>query len=177
MDWDGCTVATVANPCGEPVLSVTARAGARFVNVSASEMQARLVEYDCLPMFFDELAPKRGKPITKHKLKRGAEILAAMKAVSWGPSVRSYVKGGSQCVGCMDSKANGTNFRHGAPELKKVVQLINEELTEWSRDHAPPGFGWTSLQLNANTVADWHVEYRNLGHSVIVVVGEHSVGQ
>ena len=61
---------------------------------------------------------------------------------------------GGQCVGCMDSKANGTNFHHGAPGLKKVVQLINEELAEWSRDHAPPGFGWTSLQLSANKVAD-----------------------
>ena len=97
-----------------------------------------------------------------------------MKAISWGPPVRSYVKGVSQSVGCMDSKANGTNFHHG---VKKAVQLINEELVEWSRNHAPPGFGWTSLQLNANTVADWHVDYRNLGPSVILVVGEHSGGE
>ena len=32
MAWDGCSVATVANACGEPVLQVAARAGARFVN-------------------------------------------------------------------------------------------------------------------------------------------------
>ena len=77
----------------------------------------------------------------------------------------------------MDSKANGTNFHRGAPELKAVVQLINEELTEWCRKYAPPGFGWASLQLNANTVADWHVDYRNLGPSVILVVGDHIGGE
>ena len=32
IDWDGCEVATVAVASGEPMLKVTARAGARFVN-------------------------------------------------------------------------------------------------------------------------------------------------
>ena len=32
-------------------------------------------------------------------------------------------------------------------------------------------------QFNANTVADWHVDFRNLGPSVILVVGEYSGGE
>ena len=74
-------------------------------------------------------------------------------------------------------KVNDTNFHHGAPESKNVVQLINEELADWSRSHAPPGFGWTSLQLNANTVADWRVDYRNLGPSILLAVGDHTGGE
>ena len=138
----------MANACGEPVLRVTARAGARFVNALRPSRNlhnpaytARLAEYYGLPKFFADLKPEKGNTIPKHKLRRGAEILSAMRKVLWGPSVRSYVKGGSQCVGCMDTKANGTNFHRGAPELTAVVQLINEELTEWCRKHAPPVFG------------------------------------
>ena len=41
----------------------------------------------------------------------------------------------------------------------------------------PPGFGWTSLQLNANTVADWRTDYQNSGPSVIIVVSEHTGGE
>jgi len=77
----------------------------------------------------------------------------------------------------MDSKVNPTNFHRGAPELKATIQLINEELMEWSCSHAPPGSGWTSLQLNANTVANWHVDSRNLSPSVILVVGDHTGGE
>ena len=98
---------------GEPVLHVTARVGARFVNalrpsrnLTDSETQARLAEYYGLPKFCAELAPKRWNTTTKHKLKQGAEILAAMKAVSWGPSVRSYVKGGVSALAAW-KKVNG----------------------------------------------------------------------
>ena len=128
MDWDGCSIATVASACGQPVLQVTARTGARFVTalrpsrkLTDSETKTRLAEYYGLRYFFADL-----KPIPKHKLKRGAEIFVAMRRVLWGPSVRSYVKGGSQCAGCMDSKANGTNFHREAPELKAVVSSSME---------------------------------------------------
>ena len=92
MDWDGCSVATVANACGEPVLQVTARAGAGFANtprpsriLTDSETQTRLAECYGLPKFFADLTPEKGKTVLKHKLKRGAEILAAMRRVLWGP--------------------------------------------------------------------------------------------
>ena len=65
----------------------------------------------------------------------------------------------------------------GRQSLKNVVRLINEELADWSRSYAPPGFGWVSLQLNANTVVECHSEYRNLGPSVILVVGDHMGGE
>ena len=43
--------------------------------------------------------------------------------------------------------------------------------------HAPPGFGWTSLQLNVNTSSDWHFDFRNVGPSLLVVIGDHLGGE
>jgi len=188
VDWDGCEVATVSNASGEPVLRVTARAGARFVNalrpgrdpgraLTSAEKLAGTVQYYRLPKFFADLQPDQGKPLVKHRLESGAEILAKMRAYKWGPSVRSYVKGKSQCVGCLNSAANGTTFYTGPAKLQEMTRTINAGLNRWADKHAPAGFGWTSLQLNAGTVADWHVDHRNQGPSIILVVGEHTGGE
>ena len=58
-----------------------------------------------------------------------------------------------------------------------LSRLVNSNLQKWCSEHAPKGFGWTSLQINTDTRANWHMGRRNLGPSVFMIMGEHVGGE
>ena len=57
------------------------------------------------------------------------------------------------------------------------MRAANESVRKRCKQHAPKGFGWTSLQINVNSKADWHVDHRNLGPSCLAVVGRFAGGE
>ena len=85
-------------------------------------------------------------------------------------STRSYVTGRSACVGLSASV-------HQQPQkVIGIVRNINARIGEWCGKHAPKGYGWTTLQINVNTVSDWHKDRRNLGPSCLMVLGSYEGG-
>ena len=102
--------------------------------------------------------------------------MEAAKRIRWPGQVRSYVHGTGQCVGLMVGK-KGPVVHGQTVEMNEFTRMVNRSIGEWCRDHAPPGFGWTSLQINVGTTADWHYDHRNLGPSCLAVVGRHVGGE
>ena len=84
----------------------------------------------------------------------------------WTESARRYVSGigdrsGSVCVGLMSRGDTGDRPYLYAVEPSKsdggfaeLAGWLNRILTNWAAKHAPDWFGWTTLQINYNTVAD-----------------------
>ena len=82
-------------------------------------------------------------------------ILEVTRAIDWGPQVRSYVHGQGYCAGLLAS-GKGEVMKpfvaHPASDVTKLVKLVNQHFRGW----CPRGYGWTSLQINVGTQADWH---------------------
>ena len=62
-------------------------------------------------------------------------------------------------------------------EVNEVAKLVNRALRNWATQHAPTGFGWTSLQINVDTSSEWHYDHRNVGPSLLLVVGRYQGGE
>ena len=62
-------------------------------------------------------------------------------------------------------------------DMASVIRQANRVIGQWRDKHAPEGFGWTSLQVNVNSVADWHVDHRNMGPSCVMVLGDYVGGE
>ncbi|MFY7751969.1 MAG: hypothetical protein ACOVQU_09280, partial [Exiguobacterium acetylicum] len=103
-------------------------------------------------------------------------LLAALRSVRWPPSIRSYVKGSSECVGLTCSTNHLPRITVAESSFREAAKVINGWLgVQYARRNW--NVYWTALQINANTVADWHVDYKNDGLSTMVVVGEFTGGQ
>ena len=87
------------------------------------------------------------------------EILSLVGDISWEDQVRSYVAGQGQCTGLLGAD-KGDELRPTIQKISedkaKLTKLVNRHLSEWCKEYAPPGYGWTSLQINVDTCADWH---------------------
>ena len=114
--------------------------------------------------------------LVRWPVEEAAEIAAVAKRVKWPPSARSYVTGRGACVGLM-SGSGGTRVFSQSKEISDVVRRVNLALTRWADQHAPKGFGWTSLQMNVNTSSEWHYDHKNEGPSLLLVVGDHLGGE
>ena len=54
---------------------------------------------------------------------------------------------------------------------------LNRVLNHWAAKNAPDWFGWTTLQINYNTVADWHYDHKNVGPSAMIMLGDFDDGE
>ena len=104
------------------------------------------------------------------------EVLAGLSSITWPASARSYVSGRALCVGGIAASIGGLSVWSGDAELRFVITKVNAvlrrlvEQTGWQ-------VCWSSLQVNHNTVAQWHKDVKNVGLSIIISVGTFSGGQ
>ena len=113
--------------------------------------------------------------LVKWPVGRAVEIAEMAKQVDWPQSARSYVEGKGACVGLM-SGPRGTRV-FSLSQIKGIVEvtrLVNLALSSWADQHAPKGFGWTSLQMNVNTSSEWHYDHKNEGPSLLMSWGTTS---
>ena len=54
---------------------------------------------------------------------------------------------------------------------------MNSFVKERCAQHAPKGYGWTSVQINVGTESAWHVDHRNLGPSCLAILGRDVGGE
>ena len=90
------------------------------------------------------------------------------------PSKRDYVQGASVTLGLSYPQGEVViNSGKGLPV--DIVPTINTLITDTLRKE---GFHlmWTSIQLNLNTVSDWHQDWGNVGPSAIGALGQYHGG-
>ena len=90
-------------------------------------------------------------------------------------SSRAYVTGSSVTLGLRFRK-NRVEVEAEEFALPNIVAALNSIVGETTTQAGLP-FAWTSLQLNLDTIADWHADKGNIGPSIIGVLGEHSGGE
>ena len=61
-------------------------------------------------------------------------------------------------------------------EQTAVVRVINEALRKWAKAHAPPGFGWTCLDVSYHTDGEYVEDIEARGPSIYGELGEHMSG-
>ena len=103
-------------------------------------------------------------------------LCSALSSIEWPPSARSYVSGRALCVGALSSSNGGASIWSGNETLSSVIRETNRAFSA-ALDKAGWSFSWSSLQINHNTIAQWHRDEKNLGDSVIFSVGNYSGGQ
>ena len=96
--------------------------------------------------------------LAKWPVEEAAEIAAMAKRVDWPLSARSYVEGHGACVGLM-SGPGGTRVFSQNKGFAEITRRVNLALGRWADQHAPKGFGWTSLQMNVNTSSELHYDH------------------
>ena len=116
------------------------------------------------------------KKLYKWPIEESAVIAAKVKRVSWPVSVRSYVKEVGTCIG-LTSGVSGVRVYPHPKDVCQVARRVNAALCRWADQHAPKGFGWTSLQMNVNTYSEWHYDHKNEGPSLLLIVGDHLGGE
>ena len=62
-------------------------------------------------------------------------------------------------------------------DITALIKVVNAALSRWADQHAPGGFGWTSLQMNFNTSSECHYDHKNEGPSLLLVVGNYLGGE
>ena len=114
--------------------------------------------------FFDQ-APAMSVPlqIPQHDL----DVLQdALSSVKLRISTRPYVHGRSACVGWSDVRqAKRIAKFTQLPEVVNVQRLANKLIAKFY-----PGFQWTSLMLNKDSVAAAHQDKNNVNFSVAIVI-------
>ena len=92
-------------------------------------------------------------------------------SAKWPPSRRPWVHGRSICLGLMKDMQGNPWFNDGNLIAPDVCPMINRVIMATLNRHALR-FTWTSLQVNLDTVAEWHQDSGNLGTSAMMVGGE-----
>ena len=113
--------------------------------------------------------------VVKLDQKTRERLLTTLRAVEWPGSVRKYVQGRSECVGLTCSTGKRPRINVQREDMRQAVKKLNGALGSFYARQNWNVF-WTALQVNHNTVADWHVDYKNDGMSTMVVVGEFTGG-
>ena len=103
-------------------------------------------------------------------------ILREVKKIKWEKQVRSYVTGHGACAGVTSGQRGPEVFKQPAA-IAEVTKQVNQILRQWCKDNKLEHFGWTSLQINVNTESDWHYDHRNVGPSLIAILGNHVGGE
>ena len=95
-------------------------------------------------------------------------------------SKRGYVSGYGACVG-LTATGFGDKMtiavHNQKLEVIEIVRRINAAIGAWCEKHAPKGYDWTTLQINVDTVSDWHRDHRNLRPSCLMLLGTYTGGE
>ena len=94
----------------------------------------------------------------------------------WPASKRHWVQGTSICLGLARGYSGEAAINDGRFISDGFISAVNGVLTA-AIMAAHGWFTWTSLQVNFNTVADWHVDQGNIGHSAMLVAGDFTDGE
>ena len=89
---------------------------------------------------------------------------------------RQLLRGVSTTVGLASGEGGKEILRDGGIKDHLVIAKINL-IIKSSLEEKFPAFSWTSLLINVNTTAEWHVDSGCEGQSALVVVGEFSGGE
>ena len=84
--------------------------------------------------------------------------------------------GRSICLGLMKDMQGEPWMNDGELICEAICPLINKTLLNTLEKHSLR-FTWTSLQVNCDTVADWHKDSGNLGVSAMMVGGDFKGGE
>ena len=131
-------------------------------------------------MWMKQLQNNRDRfpPLKTYPVEKTGNLFGEVWDVNWPEQVRGYVSGHGECVGLLAKSETTQKDAKLEPmilepesEMASVIQQANRVIGQWCDKHAPEGFGWTSLQVNVNSVADWHVDHRNMGPSCVMVLG------
>ena len=100
-----------------------------------------------------------------------ARLRAALDTVKWPSSPREYVPGQGFCIGATQSY-QGAYISMPRNEQEDCVEQVNQLIGGLGF----PGFHWSSLQFNCNTVSKPHRDANNLGLSLIIILGDYKGG-
>ena len=100
------------------------------------------------------------------------DIVKLVKQDKWNPQSRAAVHGEGKCLGVTYERSN-PRVNVMSRIQRKIVALVNETL--W-HTMAQQDFEWTSLQINVNSVSDWHEDSNNVGPSAIMLLGDFDGG-
>ena len=98
--------------------------------------------------------------------------LASLRLVQLSDSFRTAVPGKGASLGIVrirDEAQVRVQPLQAAPTINRAFEIAAGTLL--------PSFTWTSLQINSNTTADWHVDSCNKGLSVMIVLGNFTGGE
>ena len=99
------------------------------------------------------------------------EIMLWVKRVDVPWTKREAVDGRGVCLGL--TVANGSPISSRLTESEKTwIRGMNRWLKRKLIEAKMEGFSWSSIEVNVNTVARWHVGKNNEGPSVITTVGD-----
>ena len=103
-------------------------------------------------------------------------LLSKATRARWPASKRHWVQGTSVCLGLARGYSGEASINDGTYIADGFIHAVNGVLTA-AISAAHGWFTWTSLQVNYNTVADWHVDQGNIGHSAMLVAGNFTGGE
>ena len=118
----------------------------------------------------DKLAVYDGLQVT---IEDGDRILEKLRSIPWRASARYNVKGFGYCIGA-SSCTRGPYITKMSDDMIELCKLINRILGALINDDT---FKWSSIQINKNTISDWHRDKGNLGLSAIALFGEFKKGE
>ena len=88
---------------------------------------------------------------------------------------RNYVSGSSIALG-LRFQGEGVQVFTGHPMDQSILPTINTVIADTLAANGKHLI-WTSVQLNMNTVAEWHADKGNIGPSAIGAIGEYDGGE
>ena len=102
------------------------------------------------------------------------QLLAMVPSITWKPSSRDFVAGGSAIVGFTHfrgarAQQNGLSAHSTDTIMQEFQLLVNNYLNETFG----PNFTWTTLQINLCSTALPHEDVNNEALSVAMVLGEN----
>ena len=117
--------------------------------------------------------PPKSYPFDEASLRR---VVRKAEMARWPDSKRPWVLGTSICLGLATARDGGPMVNPGNLICQGFTEMVNGALTK-SLYKLETKFHWSSLQINMNTVAEWHQDSGNTGPSAMVVGGSFSGGE
>ena len=99
-------------------------------------------------------------------------ITTALQSINWTRQPRPYIRGEGFCVGATQDLRGSKIGYWTTEEQRTATKVVNAALKRMKI----PGFTWSSLQFNRNTVSEPHVDKNNVGLSAIFLLGKYVGG-
>ena len=101
------------------------------------------------------------------------QLVPLSSGMAWPTSCRPYVAGMGACLGLINHQNPRINLE--GMECKDMILRMNDCIRRCLAKVLAPVL-WTSLQLNINTVSDFHSDSGNRGVSFILGMGSYTGG-